>query len=68
VVIGAEGQTLSPLGVMQAQTIRHDGRFTDIDFLDAKFEVSGSIPLNKQNPSFIPVTVKATKMITRQWI
>lgn len=68
VVIGAEGQTLSPLGVMRAQTIRHDGRFTDIDLLDAKFEVSGSIPLNKQNPSFIPVTVKATKMITRQWI
>lgn len=67
-VIGEPNAALSGLTVFRAAGIRHDAQILQVDFLDAKFEASGDVPLGKEAPAIIPVTLKFTKMIIREWV
>jgi len=67
-VIGLEGQELAGLASFRVTTIRGDDRIIWWDFLDVRFQVSGSVPFNRTQASSIPVEAKPTKIITREYL
>ena len=65
-IVGKVNQTLQGTQVFRMEGLRHDGKFVQVDFLDARVEVSGSVDHNRQGPAVLPLSFRATKMIVRQ--
>lgn len=65
-VLGKLNQTLQGAQVVRVNGLRNDGLYVQIDMLDVKVEATGSIDHNRKAPAVIPMSFKATKLITRQ--
>lgn len=65
-VIGAVNQTLQTSAILRASGIRRDGKFVQIDLLDAVVEPSGGIDHNRQSPAVLTLAGRATRFIIRQ--
>lgn len=65
-IIGKINQTLQGSQVFRLTGIRFDGKYGQIDLLDAHVEVSQGIEHNRQAPAVMVLAGKCTKLIARQ--
>lgn len=65
--LGKLNQTLRSNICFRATGVRHDGKNIQMDFLNARIQVSGTIQMNRSQEAITPGSLKFTQMIMRQW-